>query len=361
MKIAIVHDYLTQRGGAERVVLAMARAFPEAPIHTSLFDAHGTFPEFAGFDVRPMVLDRIPGLRRHHRLAFPLLAPAVTAARIDADVVLCSSSGWAHGVRTAGRKLVYCHNPARWLYQRAQYAPTRGTRAFAATALGAPLRRWDRNRARSADRYVANSTVVRDRIRGAYGIEADVLPPPVTSQLSGPRRAIPGIPDDFLLCVSRLMPYKNVDAVVRAVAMIPGASLVVVGDGPERGHIEQVAPSRVHMLRRVEDDQLRWLYGRCVGVVAASYEDFGLTTLEAATFGRPSATLRWGGFLDTVIEDETGVYFDEPEPNAIRNALLRLLSLPWDSNVIAAHGQRFDEAAFIARLRLVIADLQGVQ
>ena len=191
-RVAIVHDYLTQRGGAERVVLAMARAFPDAPVHTSLYLPEGTFPEFRELDVRPMTIDRIPGLRRRHRLALPLLAPAFSATGIDADVVVCSSSGWAHGVRTAGRKLVYCYNPARWLYQREQYAPSGSAKALAATALGAALRRWDARSARTADRYLAISSIVRERIRGAYGIEADLLMPPTGVDRNGGQRAVEG-------------------------------------------------------------------------------------------------------------------------------------------------------------------------
>src|SRR5437588_3963985 len=117
LRIALVHDYLTQRGGAERVVLAMTRAFPGAPLYTSLYDPAGTFPEFANVDVRRLSLDSVPLLRRHHRLALGVLAPAFSRLRVHADVAVCSSSGWAHGAHVTGRKIVYCHAPARWLYQ----------------------------------------------------------------------------------------------------------------------------------------------------------------------------------------------------------------------------------------------------
>ena len=119
--VAIVHDYLTQRGGAERVVLAMHRAFPQAPIYTSLYEPDLTFPEFKDLDVRPSYLNRSEFFRHHHRLALPFLAHAFSRFEIDQKVVLCSSSGWAHGVQTAGTKLVYCYCPARWLYKRTDY------------------------------------------------------------------------------------------------------------------------------------------------------------------------------------------------------------------------------------------------
>src|SRR5215212_2416467 len=120
-RVALVHDYLTQLGGAERVVLEMARAFPEAPLYTSVYAPDRTYPGFRDVDVRTSLLDRVPLFRAHHRAAFPLLAPAFSTMRVDADVVLCSSSGWAHGVRTRAPKIVYCHAVARWLSQRDRY------------------------------------------------------------------------------------------------------------------------------------------------------------------------------------------------------------------------------------------------
>ena len=120
-RVAIAHDYLTQRGGAEKVVLSMSRAFPDAPIYTLLYDRENTYPEFANRDVRVSSLNRIGPLRRNHRAALPVLPFAASSLRIDADVVLTSSSGWAHGFGTRGRKLVLCHTPAHWLYVRDEY------------------------------------------------------------------------------------------------------------------------------------------------------------------------------------------------------------------------------------------------
>src|SRR3954452_9410805 len=144
MRIALVHAYLTQRGGAERVVLSLTRAFPEAPLYTSLYDPDGTFPEFGEVDVRPLPLNSIAPLRRRHRAALPLLAPAFSRLRVHADVAVCSSSGWAHGARVDGRKIVYCHTPARWLYQPERYLRARPSPPrLMARGLRRPLLRWD--------------------------------------------------------------------------------------------------------------------------------------------------------------------------------------------------------------------------
>jgi len=354
MEVAIVHDYLTQRGGAERVVLAMAKAFPLAPIYTSLFDPEGTFPAFASMDVRPLEMNRIPGLRHRHRLALPVLAPAFSRLQIDADVTLCSSSGWAHGAQVTGRKIVYCYTPARWLYQRDRYARPRSLKALAATVIGEPLRSWDARQARSADRYLAISSAVQDRIRLTYGIDAELLPPPHGTDSAGPLRAIPGIDPGFHLCVSRLLPYKNVAAIVAAFSNLFTDQLVIVGTGPEEGRLRQIAPPNVHLVGTVADDQLRWLYSSCRTLVAASYEDFGLTPVEAATFGRPSVVLRWGGFLDTVVEGQTGIFFDRPEAAVIAEAVVRARGRRWDSDSIARHAETYSEDRFIERLRRVV-------
>ena len=357
MRVALVHDYLTQRGGAERVVLSMLRAFPDAPLYTSLYDPARTFPEFRGADVRPSPLDRIPPLRRRHRLAFPLLAPTFSHLDVPGDVVLASSSGWAHGARVAGRKIVYCHAPARWLYQPDRYL--RGRRGAGSAALGVLSRRlirWDRAAAASADRYLANSTEVARRIRELYGLEAEVVPPPPALVADGPARPVDGVEPGFVLCVSRLLPYKNVDAVVRAFERLPGERLVVVGSGPEARRLAAEAPPNVRFLSELADDELRWLYGACAAHVSASYEDFGLTPLEAASFGRPSAVLRFGGFLDTVVEGVTGTFFDEPKPEPIRAAVVELLHTSWDDAALRGHADRFSEPRFVERLRSIVAD-----
>ncbi len=359
MTVAISHDYLTQRGGAERVVLSMLRAFPRAPLYTSLYDAEGTFPEFRGADVRVTGLDRITPLRQHHRLALPLLPATFSRLQVSADVVLCSSSGWAHATRVDGKKVVYCHTPARWLYHGAHYLAERQLAAKAGLAVLRPyLLRWDRRAAATSDRYLANSTVVRERIRNAYGIDAEILPPPPALGPGGPRQPIDGLEPDFFLCVSRLLPYKNVDAVVGAFSSNNAEDrLVIVGGGPEDDRLRAGAGPRVRLLGSVTDDQLRWLYGTCAGVVAASYEDYGLTPLEGAAFGKPAAVLRWGGFEDTVVQDKTGVFFERPEANAILEAVRDLRARNWDSDEISAHAERFSQRAFEERLREIVAEV----
>ncbi len=364
-RVALVHDYLTQRGGAERVALLLTEIFPDAPLYTSLYEPSLTYPEFSSRLVFPSAINRIALLRRSHRLALPLLAPSFSAMRVPAAVTIVSSSGWAHGAKTTGRKVVYCHAPARWLYQRELYLKgISSARRSSILALGGKaalgllsptLKSWDRRVAHLAHRYLANSRVTAERIERCYGISAEVLPPPPALQPDGAISPVRGLEPGFLLCVSRLLPYKNVGAVIGAAACL-GRRLVVVGDGPLRGELEHQAGRAVTFLGTVEDARLRWLYKNCAALVSASYEDFGLTPLEANTFGRPAITLRGGGFLDTVIEGVNGLFFDEPTPTCIADAIRRFDTKAWNATEIQSQANKFSRAAFASRLRTIVEE-----
>ena len=361
-RVAIAHDYLTQRGGAERVVLALHRAFPEATIHTTLYDPDGTYPEFRDARIETSPLNKVGRLRRSHRAALPFLAPVSSRLRIDAEVVVVSSSGWAHGFAITGRRLVYCHAPARWLYQPVEYLggpPYSSARGLALAALRPFLLRWDRRAAGRADRYLCNSRVVRERIAEVYGITAEVVPAPVGIDTSGPTEAVPALTDwadGFLLVVSRLLPYKNVDRVVEALRELD-ERLVVVGAGPERESLSAMLPGNARIVSDLPDSQMRWVYAHARALVAPSHEDFGLTPIEAGAWGKPTLALRAGGYLDTVAEDVTGLFFDAPTPEAIRAAVVADRGRSWDPVAIREHMEQFTEAHFAARLQAEVAGL----
>ncbi len=363
-RVVIAHDYLTQRGGAEKVVLSMSKAFPDAPIYTLLYDPAGTYPEFADRDVRVSPLNRIGFFRKNHRAALPLLPAVSSSMFVDADVVVTSSSGWAHGFRTDGVKLVHCHTPAHWLYTPQMYLKDEGDqlkRGLLKVA-GPALRAWDRRAARTVDRYLAVSTMIKDRIKDAYDIEADVLPSPVAMSTDVEVAPVPAVADwaggeePFYLCVSRLLPYKNVDKVVRAFAGTD-RRLVVVGRGPEAGHIESIRTPNVALLSDLTDAQMAWLYRSCRALIAASYEDYGLTPIEAAVWGKPAVVLRWGGFLDTVIDAVTGTFFDEAQADSIAAALDHFATQSFDPEVIRKHADQFTEQRYAERLYRAVDEL----
>jgi len=355
-RVALVHDYLSERGGAERVAISLTRAFPDAPLYTSVFDAP-RYPELADHDIRTTVLNRSSLLRHHHRVALPLLSTVYGHLQPEGDVVICSSSGWAHGVRTDAPKIVYCHNPARWLYQRQEYGETKRRYAMAATVVAPYLRRWDRKAASTAHRYLANSSVVAERIRDLYGVWAEVLPPPTTLDVDGFRRPIPKIEPGFVLLVGRLLGYKHVGEVVEAFKLLTNQRLVVIGDGPQRHELERDAPRNVSILGRVDEAELRWAYANCSALVSASHEDFGLTPVEAGLYGKPSALLRAGGFLDTTVEGVNGLFFEKPEPWSIAEGVRRVLAERWKPVEIATTAARFSEAGFAERLREIVAEV----
>jgi glycosyltransferase involved in cell wall biosynthesis len=341
---------------------------------TSLFDPLGTFPEFSKLSPVCMPMNRMGVLRSNHRIASPLLARTFSNFVVDARVTVCSSSGWAHGVNATGRKIVYCYAPARWLYQTEKYfepshpyssssslssriASMRGTAGHAGFRLFRPsLRRWDQRAAASADRYITSSAWMAKAIKIAYSIDAEVLHPPPAISSQGTQCPVAGIEHDFVLCVSRLMPYKNVNALVRAIDKCPNLELVVVGDGPELPRLKSIASRCTHLVGQVDDDELRWLYANTKGLVSASFEDFGLTPLEAASFGKPAAVLRAGGFLETVIEGKSGLFFNTPNPDEIARTIRQLRSQDWDEEFITSHAATFSESEFTNRFKEIVAE-----
>jgi glycosyltransferase involved in cell wall biosynthesis len=337
-RVVVVHDYLTQRGGAERVALALARAFDDAPVVTSVYARERTFPEFGELDVRPILRVPVADPRR----LFPVLPLLFGRHRVrDADVVVCSSSGWAHGVATAAPKVVYCHTPPRWLHVPGDYLlgqpwPVRAALRAAQT----PLRRWDARAAASAARYVANSTTVRERIRRAYGLDAEVVHPPPGLDADGAQEPVDVGDEPFLLAVARARAYKNAGLVEEAAARA-GVRVVVVGSSA----------------RTTSDAELRWLYANCRGLVAAAFEDFGLTPVEAMSFGKPVLALRAGGYLDSVVEGVTGAFFDRADVATLAAALARFDERDFDPAAIRGHAEAFAPERFVARMRELVAGL----
>lgn len=238
MRVAVVHDYLTQRGGAERVALSLLKTFPGSKIITSLHDQAATYPEFQDYEVVTLWPQRFSALRADPRRALPVLAKAFGSYTVTGvDAVVCSSSGWAHGISTDAPKLVYCHNTARWLYQPDEYLRTSSPRLLRTwVSATKPLVRWDQQAAKSAAAYFANSTAVAARVRSTYGIEAEVVPP--AAELApggaGAQQPVSGILPGYFLTVGRRRGYKNTEIVGEAFRHLPKSRLVVVGGLPAR-------------------------------------------------------------------------------------------------------------------------------
>jgi glycosyltransferase involved in cell wall biosynthesis len=353
-RVVVVHDYVTQRGGAERVVLQLLDAFPGSPLVTSCWNPPTTYPAFGNYHVETLWLDRVIPFRRDPRRAFPFLAAAFSRhVIVNADVVLCSSSGWAHRVATTAPKIVYCHNPARWLYQPRDYFPALSGRARrAVSAAMEPLRRSDRAAAHQAARYVVNSSVVARRVKAAYGIDAAVVPPASGLSADGPQERLAGIDPGFLLTVGRPRSYKRTELVADAVASLPAERLVIVG-----GSANGWPSPRITAVSALRDAEMRWLYANASGLVAVAEEDFGLSPVEAQSFGLPSVVLRSGGYLDSTIEDVTGVFVDDPSAAQVADGIRSLRSRSWDAEAIRLSAKRFSCDAFAARINEIVAEV----
>ncbi|MBM6399144.1 glycosyltransferase [Phycicoccus sp. MQZ13P-5] len=365
--VAVAHDYLTQRGGAERVVLSLAKAFPGAPVHTTLHEPDATYPELAALEVRASSLNRFAPARRSYRSALPLLPFAASSVRPTEDVVVASTSGWAHGFRAEGDVVAYCHAPARWLYQSEAYlggSLRSSAKGLALAALKPSLLAWDRRAAARPAKYLCNSRVVRDRIGEAYGIEAEVVPPPHSMDVHAPRESVPELEDwageGYLLVVSRLLPYKNVDVLVEAVRGTD-ERLVVVGTGPEKARLQAIAPQNVKMVEGLSEAQLRWVYAQARLLLAPSLEDYGLTPLEAAAFGVPTVSLGAGGYLDTVVDGLTGLFVEAPEVGAFRAGIAEATGRSWDTAAVLAQADAFGEERFGERIREAVSSLRPRQ
>lgn len=351
MNLAIVHDYLIQAGGAERVVATLHEIFPSAPIYTTIVDHASLWPSLRRADIRTSWMQSLPGLRGHFRVYFPLYARAVESFDLRGyDVVLSSSSAFAKGaIKAAGAVHVcYCHSPMRFGWDFDRYVERTGVGPIRRLLLG-PLieraRRWDLRTAGRPDLYVANSTATARRIREIYGRESSVIFPPVDVE----RWSSEPVSDDFYLVLCRLLAYKRVDLAIRAFKGF-GRRLVVIGDGPARPALERLAGPEVTLLGRLPDTEIAGYYARCRALVVPGEEDFGITPLEANASGRPVIAYRAGGVLDSVEDGRTGVLFATQTAEALRGAVLRLERLTWDKELLRAHAERFSPRVFRTRI-----------
>jgi glycosyltransferase involved in cell wall biosynthesis len=352
----LAHDYLNQRGGAERVALELTRLFPAAPLYTSLYRPRSTFPQFQEVDVRTSFLDRLP-VDRGFRNLLPLYPAAFASlGPVQADVLIASSSGWAHGLRVKppGRVIVYCHNPARWLYGE-EYLGASSARQRLIAPLRYRLRRWDQDAARRADAYVANSRATQARIKSIYGIDALVVHPPV--QVS---RFRPTPRGERLLVVSRLLPYKRIDIVVDATTRA-GLGLDVVGFGPAVADLQERAGSSVRFHGSVDDATVTEMMQNCRALCLPGVEDFGIAPVEAQAAGKPVIAFGAGGALETVEAGVSGVFFYRHTVEEFLEAVRECDAITTEPETIANGVQRFSPGAFRRQMAATLDDLSATR
>jgi glycosyltransferase involved in cell wall biosynthesis len=344
--------------GGEKVLLSLARLYPEAPIFTLLHLPGSLCPELEARDIRTTFLQRFPGLETHYRRYLPLFPMAVASIDLTGyDLVISSSHCVAKGARPRGDAvhLCYSHTPMRYVWDRYldYFGPERlGVPArWLVRPIAEGLRAWDVATAPRVHRFAANSEYVARRIRRYYGRNAEVIPPPVDTDFFTPG---PDGPGDFDLVVSALVPYKRIELVFAAYRGT-GRALKIVGTGPERARLEGLRPSEVELLGRVDDATLRDLYRRCRAVILPGVEDFGIVPVEAMACGRPAVVFREGGGAESVVEGETGVVFDEASPASLRAAVDSLGGMRFNTAALRARAEAFSRSLFETRF-LAFAD-----
>ncbi len=354
MRVAIIHDYLNQYGGAERVLEALHELYPDAPVYTSLYDPAAMPDCYRDWDIRTSWMQRLPGWRQHFQKYFLLYPSAFESFDLSGyDLILSSSSAYAKGVIPApsARHICYCHTPMRFAWRTDDYIKREGLGRFQRSVLPLLLtyvRLWDVATTPRVDQFIANSREVAARIARYYGRTAQVIAPPVTLS---PYR--PWVPGNFYLAGGRLIPYKRLDLVVQAFTALR-LPLKVFGDGRDRARLQALAGPNVEFLGQIDEDLRRDLFASCRAFIFPGEEDFGITPLEAMSAGRPVIAYAAGGALETVIESVTGRFFYQQSAAAIAAAVAAARSDRYDPAVIRRHAEGFSRDVFLARMRAVI-------
>jgi glycosyltransferase involved in cell wall biosynthesis len=349
-RVALVHDFLLDLRGAERVFLALCELYPDADIFTAVYDPAGTEGRFAHRRIHTSFLQKLRPNATSFRRLLPLYPYAMEALDLSGyDLVLSSSSAWAHGVLPSENAVhvCYCHNPFRYAWN-AREATLRAHGPIVRAGLGVVLQRWrqwDWIAAQRVDRYVANSETTRRRIARYFTRDAEVVHPPVEVE-----RFSPGIVGDHYAVLSELMPHKRIELAVRAFNQLR-LPLVVIGDGPDARRLQRLAGPTVRFTGRVPDAEVARLLATSRALVVTATEEFGIAAVEAQAAGRPVVALDEGGVTESVQEGRTGVFYEQATPEALAAAVAAFDPLSVDPADCVANAARFGREAFAQEIR----------
>lgn len=364
VRLALVHDWLNQMGGAENVLEEMVDLFPAAPIYTSIYDPAKMPDAYRGWDIRTSFMQRLPGYSDHYQAYLPVYPVAFSRTDLSGyDLVLSNKSGFCHGVRThnGNRQAVhvcYCLTPTRFLWLYEQYREREQIGGIVNAGLQpllALLRRWDWAAAQRVDHFIAISTAVQERIRAIYGRESVVIHPPVDTQRYTPDPSV--AVGDYYLIVSRLIPYKRIDLAVAAFRHLPQEKLIVVGDGRDRVALQATAGPNVTFVGRQSQEKLLELMRGCRAFIFPGLEDFGIAPVEALAAGRPVIAYAGGGALDTVLPGVTGEHFSEQSVESLLGALGKFAPSVYDPTACRQQAERFGRDVFRGKLLNFLASV----
>ena len=353
MKLAIVHDYLNQAGGAERVVKCFHEAFPDAPIYTSFYLPDTMPDEFKQMDIRTSFMQKLPGIKKHFKKYLALYPSAMASLDLSGyDLILSSSSAWAKGIRKPKDSchLCYCHSPMRFVWMYDDYVKRErfgtATRTLLPLILK-PIRWWDVRTNTGVDYFIANSKTTAKRIMEFYGRDSDVIHPPVDTSIFKPYNSKV---KDYYLIVSRLNTYKKIDLAISAFNKL-NIPLYIIGFGPDEERLRSIAGPNILFKGKLADDEVVKYYSECKALILSGIEDFGLTPVEAQACGRPVIAFRSGGALESIVESKTGVFFDEQTEASLISTVKKFETMSFESKGIRENALRFDKEVFKKKIR----------
>lgn len=349
MNVALVHDYLNQYGGAERVFESLLNLFPDSKIFTLVRNNKNLPDRLKNIQSEISFLHRLPFIEKMYERYLILYPIAIESFDLtEFDLVISDSSAWAKGVYTTKDTLhiCYCHSPMRFAYE-SFYSYTVGesrnniVKFFLRFSVNY-LRMWDYTTAQRVDYFIANSQNIKKRIHKYYGRDSIVIYPPCDLEKFYSEDAKK---EDFFLIVGRMKEYKNFPLVIEAFNKI-GLPLFVIGDGPILPKLMRIAKGNIHFLGNVDDDSLRNYYQRAQALIFPQLEDFGLTPIEANACGTPVLAYKAGGVLESVIDGKTGLFFDEQSSEAIIDVIHKFKGYKFNKSALVKNAKRFDRKKF---------------
>lgn len=353
MRVALVHDYLNQYGGAERVLEAFCELWPQAPIFTLVYDEKRTGRAFAGRRIKTSFLQKVPLVKAHHRPFLMLMPLAIEQFDLSAyDLIISDSASFAKGIitRPGALHICYCHTPTRYVWDDShKYVEEFNYPRFIKKAIPpflSYLRVWDEAAAHRPDIYLANSRFVAARIKKYYGRESQVICPPVKTGSF----YLSGRSGDYFLMIARFLPYKKVDLAIAAFNEL-GWPLKIIGDGPDRHRLKKMAGPGVEFVGLVSEKRLPGYFAHCRALIFPQEEDFGISAVEAMAAGRPVIAYRGGGALEIVIDGRTGIFFEDQTKESLIGALQKFSSIDFSPRLIRQHAESFDKELFKKKIR----------
>jgi glycosyltransferase involved in cell wall biosynthesis len=359
MKLALVHDWLNQIGGAEDVLDLLVTMFPSAPVYTSIY-APDIMPEhYKTWDIRTLWMNKLPLIHKKHQHYLPLYPAAWGGLNLsDYEVVLSNKSGFCHGFQKAENTVhvCYCLAPTRYVWQLEAYIQREGLGAITGMALRplvAWLKQWDYRAAQRVDYFIAISTEIQERIRTYYDRDSVIIYPPVDTTRFDVRDVEV---EDYFLIVSRLIPYKRIDLAVQAATRL-NLPLKIGGKGRDIDRLKALAGPTVEFLGYVPDDELPQLMAKCKAFLFPGLEDFGITPVQAQAAGRPVIAYGGGGALDTVIPGVTGEHFHELTVDSLAEVMANFDADRYHPDTLRAHASQFDNAIFKEKIRAFLQNI----